>query len=82
MTEAPEYDPKFRLISIEKIDPPTDNSNEEWYHYVIGQGTSKIDGKRSGTLNSVTQHAEEYIDNLNQRSWLGYSAYATRKVTK
>lgn len=70
---------KFPVTSIEKTDPPNGETEGEWYEYVIGQGTSEIKGKRSGTLKSVTAYVKEYTENLNQRSTLGYSAYAARK---
>jgi len=70
---------KFPVTSIEKTDPPNGVTEGEWYEYVIGHGTSEIKGKRSGTLKSVTAYVKEYAENLNQRSTLGYSAYAARK---
>jgi len=41
-----------------------------------------IEGKRPGTLQSVTEYAKEYVSNLNQRAAQGYSAYAATKRTK
>ena len=70
---------KFPVTSIEKTDPQKGVTEGEWYEYVIGYGTSEIKGKRSGTLKSVTAYVKEYAENLNQRSTLGYSAYAARK---
>jgi len=70
---------KFPVTSIEKTDPPKGVTEGEWYEYVIGHGTSEIKGKRSGSLKSVTAYVKEYAENLNQRSALGYSAYAARK---
>lgn len=70
---------KFPVTSIEKTDPPNGETEGEWYEYVIGHGTSEIKGKRAGTLKSVTAYVKEYAENLNQRSTLGYSAYAARK---
>ena len=70
---------KFPVTSIEKTDPPEGETEGEWYEYVIGHGSSEIKGKRSGSLKSVTAYVKEYAENLNQRSALGYSAYAARK---
>ena len=72
---------KFPVTSIEKTDPP-EGTEGEWYEYVIGIGSSEIKGKRSGSLKSVTAYVKEYAENLNQRSTLGYSSYAARKVQK
>jgi hypothetical protein len=85
MNEAPEEkinDHKYRLISVEKTDPPEGMPNGSWYRYVIGQGTSRIEGTRLGTLKSVTRHAEEYAENLDTRATIGYSAYVSRKQKK
>ncbi len=73
---------KFPVTSIEKTEPPKGVTEGEWYEYVIGEGSSAIRGKRSGSLKAVTEYVEEYAENLNQRSTLGYSAYAARKPTK
>jgi len=84
MTDQPEVEPngrKFPVASIEKIDPPK-GTEGEWYEYVIGEGSSSIRGMRSGSLKAVTEYVKEYAENLNQRSALGYSSYATRKVQK
>jgi hypothetical protein len=72
---------KFPVASIEKTEPPS-GTEGEWYEYVIGEGSSAIRGKRSGSLKAVTEYVKEYAENLNQRSALGYSSYAARKVQK
>ncbi len=74
------YDRVFRVTSVEKSDPPEGISEGEWYYYVISQGPSKIMGKRPGTLKSVTEYAEDFVENLNRRTAPGYSAYAARKT--
>jgi hypothetical protein len=75
-------DRRFRVTSIEKAGAPDGMLEGEWYHYVISRGPSKIMGKRPGTLQSVTEHAEEFVENLNRRAAPGYSAYAARKPDK
>lgn len=73
---------KFPITSIGRTDPPDGVTEGEWYEYVIGKGSSSIKGRRAGTLKAVTEYVEEYAENLNQRSTLGYSSYAARKVQK
>jgi hypothetical protein len=75
-------DNKYRVVSVEKVEPPTGMEGNNWYHYVIGQGSSKLEGTRHGTLNAVTKHAEEFAENLNSRSTRGYSAYTANKQKK
>lgn len=73
---------EFFVIDVVEIDPPNGVSRGNWYRYTIGHGSSPITGRRSGTLQSVRRHAEEFAENLNQRALLGYSAYATRRLQK
>jgi len=73
---------KFPVTSIEKADPPDGEAEGEWYEYEIGIGSSVIKGKRAGSLKAVTEYVKEYAENLNERSALGYSSYAARKVQK
>jgi len=73
---------KFFVASIEETEPPEGMSEGKWYQYTIGRGDSAITGIRSGSRQSVIRHAEEFADNLNQRSSLGYSAYAARRLQK
>jgi cell envelope opacity-associated protein A len=70
---------KYQVISVEKADPPEGMEGKNWHRYVIGQGQSRIQGFRTGTLKAVTKHAEEYAKELNERGVNGYSAYVTRK---
>ena len=76
------FDRKFNITKIEKTNPPEGIQEGDWYRYVIGKGSSEIQGKRPGTLQSVTEHAKEYASNLNQRAAQGYSTYAATKRTK
>jgi len=73
---------QFAVTSVEKTEPPADETEGNWFRYTIGEGDSAITGKRAGSLESVRQHAEEFADNLNRRSALGYSAYAARRLQK
>ncbi|MDH3388275.1 MAG: hypothetical protein OEN02_10250 [Gammaproteobacteria bacterium] len=73
---------QFFVARIEETEPPQGMSEGRWYQYTIGRGDSAITGIRSGSLQSVKRHAEEFAENLNQRSALGYSAYAARRLQK
>jgi len=46
------FDRKFNITKIEKMDPPEGMQEGDWYRYVIGKGSSEIQGKRPGTLQS------------------------------
>ncbi|UCH40808.1 MAG: hypothetical protein JSU67_03690 [Gammaproteobacteria bacterium] len=73
---------QFQLTRIEKTTAPAGEADQQWYEYVIGEGTSAIRGKRAGSRKSVKQYAEEFAENLNRRANLGYSPYAARTTRK
>ena len=70
---------RYRVVSVEKVDPPEGMPQGNWCHYVIGRGNSLIEGLQSGTLSTVTQYALEFAEGLNQRAVRGYSTYAPNK---
>jgi hypothetical protein len=70
---------KYRMITVEKISSPEGMPGSDWHRYVIGQGRSRIEGMKPGTLKAVTEYAEEFAENLNSRASGKYSTYAPRK---
>jgi hypothetical protein len=73
---------KYRVMTVTKITPPEGMSGM-WHHYVIGEGNSRIDGKRPGTLQAVTHHAETVAETLNLRAGKGsFPTYIARKKDK
>ena len=70
---------KFVLESVEETTAPDGAGQEKWFSYIIGRGKSVISGKRSGTLKSVTEHAENVVDDLNSRSNRQGSIYVSRR---
>ena len=70
---------RYQVKSVEVTDPPEDMPDGNWCRYVIGQGTSKIGCIRSGTLEAVTEYAESYASELNDRSLRGTSPYTQSK---
>jgi hypothetical protein len=69
----------YRVISVEKTTAPEGMTGDNWHLYVVGQGASRIEGKKPGTLKSVTAHAEAFAEDLNSRTGKGGSTYAPRK---
>ena len=69
----------YRVGLIEAIPTPDGMEGDDWHRYVIEHPSSKIEGKRSGTLSSVKAYAEDYAEKLNQRALLGYSHYNAKK---
>lgn len=70
---------KYRVVTVEKTTPPKGLPGNNWHRYVIGHGSSKIEGNKPGSLKSVTEHAESVADDLNSRTGRGGSTYAPRK---
>lgn len=74
---------KFNVMNIEKISTPDGMAGDNWFQYVVGQGTSEIKGLTMGTLNQVTEHANKVADDLNDRSKgkkTGYSSNQSQKT--
>lgn len=70
---------KYSVEIVEKTSTPEGMTGDNWHRYVIGQGGSRIEGKKPGSLKAVTQHAEAAADELNSRIGGGGSTYATRR---
>jgi RNA recognition motif-containing protein len=60
--------PPFRLISVEKTGDPALGSAENWHRYVIQSGKSHIIGLHRGTLDEVTEFAEDCVEAFNLRN--------------
>ena len=72
----------FVLESVEETSPPAGAEQGKWYSYTIGRGNSVISGKSSGTVTSVTEHAEKVVEDLNSRSNRQGSIYVSRRTAK
>lgn len=74
---------KFNVMNIEKISTPDGMVGDNWYQYVVGQGSSEIKGLTMGTLKQVTEHANNVADDLDDRSKgkkTGYSSSQNNKT--
>ena len=73
---------KFNVMSIEKTSTPDGMTGDNWYQYVVGQGTSEIKGLTMGTLNQVTEHVNRVADDLNDRSKGKKTGYSSNQNNK
>lgn len=73
---------KYNVTSVEKVDTPEGMPGDDWHRYVLGEGTSKIEGLRPGTLGKVTEHAQKFCEELNDRIGRGGSTYSPRSKQK
>jgi len=71
---------QYRVESVVKADAPEGMTGDDWHCYTITYGKTNIQGMKPGSLFSVTQHAEEFAENLNERSnRYGSQAHSSRK---
>ena len=70
---------KYNVVIVEKTTTPEGMPGDNWHHYVIGHGSSQIEGLKPGTLKAVTQHAQAVADDLNERAGKSGSTYAPRQ---
>ena len=68
----------YRVEHVEKVAAPAGLPGDEWHRYVIGRGSSKIEGLKPGNMLDVRQHAESVADDLNERANKKISTYASR----
>ena len=68
----------YHVETIEKTDPPAGMPGDDWHRYVIGRGSSKIEGMKPGSMSDVRSHAEAVADDLNERANRKISTYASR----
>ena len=72
----------YRVVTVEKTDPPDGMGGGNWHRYVIERGTSVVTGKKPGTLRAVTAHARQVAQDLNSRTGVNAgSRYAGRRRT-
>ena len=65
---------KYHVIKVEKTTAPEGMLGENWYLYVIQKGgmtNSIMECKKTGTLKSVTAHANDQVETLNLRNVKG-----------
>ncbi len=73
---------KFNVMNIEKINTPDGMVGDNWYQYVVGQGSSEIKGLTMGSLRQVTEHANKIADDLNERSKGKKTSYSSSQNNK
>jgi len=70
----------YQVESVEKVSQPKGMLVADWYRYIIGQGRSRIEGLKPGSLETVMEHAQSVAEDLNTRHAKGSTPYyVTRK---
>ncbi len=57
----------YKIVSVQRAEPPRGAEGSDWHRYVIAQGTNTINGWRQGNLEAVTRVVEEFVTQLNER---------------
>jgi hypothetical protein len=57
----------YQLVSIGRIAAPAGAEGSDWYRYVIGQGSNKIEGFRRGERAAVETAVDDIVVQLNER---------------
>ena len=73
---------KFSVMNIEKTSTPAGMAGDNWYQYVVGEGSSEIKGLTMGSLKHVTEHANKVAEDLNERSKGKKSGYSSNQNNK
>jgi len=76
--DAVSPDKTYHVVTVEKVEPPAGIDDGSWYRYVIALEDETIVGNRRGTLNQVTQYANECAENLSSRVARGTSSWSSR----
>lgn len=81
MTEITQKDrtSNFKVSLVEEEPSLVSGDKQTWYRYVLNNGHSTIEGHRSGTLKSVTDYANQYTDQLNERNTLMRSKWSSSR---
>lgn len=61
----------YQVITVEKSSPPEGMLGDDWYRYVIQKGdsiNSLMECKKTGSLKTVTEHAEGQAELINSRN--------------
>ena len=72
-----DYD--YHVITVEKTTAPEGMVGDNWFRYVIRKDNSVLECKKSGTLKTVTEHANNAAELINSRNISGCNAYSSRK---
>ncbi len=67
--EVPIIRKLYEIKSILKTEPPPGAEGSDWYRYEIAHGTNCISGYIQGSLEEVTEAAEENVVLLNERQF-------------
>lgn len=76
----PLRDLEYKLVGVEKSDPPAGMQGDDWYRYVLRRKNGDIEGRRCGSYQQVSHYAQAFTKELNARvSGLGSSLWSRHR---
>ena len=68
----------YQVVSVERVEP-TEEMPGIWCKYVVKHGESKIEGLYAGGVDEVTEHAQHFVETLNERFVKKIYAYGSQR---
>lgn len=76
----PCLDLQYRLVRVEKSDPPAGMQGDNWYRYILRRKNGDIVGRRCGSYQQVSNYAQTFTEELNARvAGLGASLWTRHR---
>jgi hypothetical protein len=73
-------DLNYRLVRVEKSEPPAGIQGGSWYRYTLSRKNGDIVGRRCGSYQQVSSYAQAFTEVLNARAaGLGTSLWTRRQ---
>lgn len=70
----------YTLKSLTSCEPPFESDNNNWFKYMILQGSNIITGYKYGEFANVLESVELNVDRLNQRQIGKFGSMNTPKA--
>ena len=58
---------RYKIINIQKVNPPEGATTQRWYQYIIANDINTITSFRSGTEKETRKIAAETVKRLNEK---------------
>jgi hypothetical protein len=62
------FDFNYRLVHVEKSEPPAGIQGGNWYRYTLRRKNGDIVGRRCGSYQQVSRYAQAFTEDLNARA--------------
>jgi len=73
---------EYSLAEVVITESPVDDEEEDWCYYVLVRGNSKITGYHRGSVAEVTNYANNYLIQINERNRYNKSKYPIKSKNR